>query len=145
MRLALAKFGYQQKFDAAQQEALARAFIIAPPTFDDQGAFGGWYVAQLVDLDKLPDFLDKVEIERMIRLPELEEVCQRDKLVLNKVVNVAVPGNQLLHIGEVKVAEDCCTDALQHDLDNGWSILAICPQPDQRRPDYILGKMKVPQ
>lgn len=28
------------------------------------------------------------------------------------------------------------------ELDAGWRILAVCPQPDQRRPDYILGRTK---
>lgn len=42
-------------------------------------------------------------------------------------------------VDQVKVLEDCCTDSLQRRLEEGWRILAICPQPHQRRPDYILG------
>ena len=36
--------------------------------------------------------------------------------------------------------EDVCTDVLQQELNNGWRIIAICVQADQRRPDYILGR-----
>lgn len=58
----------------------------------------------------------------------------------NARVNVHVPGMGLLAINTVKVVEDYCTDALQGWLLEGWRILAVAPQPDQRRPDYILGR-----
>ncbi|NQY58398.1 hypothetical protein [Cognatishimia sp.] len=58
----------------------------------------------------------------------------------NKKVNVHVPGDRLLSISEVTYGNDMCTEELQEKLDEGWHILSICPQPDQRRPDYILGK-----
>lgn len=57
----------------------------------------------------------------------------------NQLVNVAV-GGSTLHIDVVKVVEDYCTDQLQTELDSGWRIVAVCVQPNQRRPDYILGK-----
>ena len=57
----------------------------------------------------------------------------------NQLVNVAV-GGSTLHIDAVKVVEDYCTDQLQKELDSGWRIVAACVQPNQRRPDYILGK-----
>ena len=57
----------------------------------------------------------------------------------NQLVNVAV-GGSTLHIDAVKVVEDCCTNQLQEELDSGWRIVAVCVQPNQRRPDYILGK-----
>jgi len=41
----------------------------------------------------------------------------------------------------VQIREDYCTERLQDDLDSGWKILAICVQPDGRRPDYILGRV----
>lgn len=50
------------------------------------------------------------------------------------------PGLALHNVQQTMLAEDCCTDALQEHLANGWRILAIQPQPDQRRPDYILGR-----
>lgn len=50
------------------------------------------------------------------------------------------PNSALLSIAETKLMQDSCTDALQEQLAAGWRILAIQPQPDQRRPDYILGR-----
>lgn len=58
----------------------------------------------------------------------------------NNRVNVHIPGLGLLAITEVEVLKDACTAELQRELEKGWRILAICPQPDQRRPDYIIGK-----
>lgn len=56
------------------------------------------------------------------------------------VHQVHLPGNELLKIRQVEVLEDCCTDVIQKQLDEGWKIIAVCPQ-SSRRPDYILGKM----
>lgn len=50
------------------------------------------------------------------------------------------PGNALLAIAETKLLENSCTDALQEELAAGWRIIAVQPQPDQRRPDYVLGR-----
>lgn len=41
--------------------------------------------------------------------------------------------------------EDACTDQLQGALNSGWRIISACPQPDQRRPDYILGRFNPDQ
>jgi hypothetical protein len=59
--------------------------------------------------------------------------------VMNERVKVVVPGPALQTYDMVKVENDCCTDHLQRRLTEGWRILAISVQPDQRRPDYILG------
>ena len=47
-----------------------------------------------------------------------------------------------MKIDEVQVLTDCCTEALQGELDDGWRILAVCPPNAQRRPDYVLGKRR---
>jgi hypothetical protein len=60
----------------------------------------------------------------------------------NEKVSVHVPGLGLLLIDEVEVLYDCCTTKLQDHLEKGWRIIAACPQPDQRRPDYIIGRHK---
>ncbi len=56
------------------------------------------------------------------------------------LIQVAIPDLALMHITEVKVLEDCCTDALNDELECGWRIIAVCPPNSQRRPDYILGR-----
>ena len=45
-----------------------------------------------------------------------------------------------MNVKEVDVLYSPCTDKLQDWLDKGWRILSICPQPDERRPDYIVGR-----
>lgn len=61
-------------------------------------------------------------------------------LTFNEKCDVHVGGFALLNINETKVAEDCCTEALDEFMEKGWRILAVCVQPDQRRPDYVLGR-----
>jgi len=56
----------------------------------------------------------------------------------NDHVNVTVPDIGLFKVKSVRVLESACTDDLQSFLDDGWMILAVCPQA-ARRPDYVLG------
>lgn len=141
MRLASAKFGYQMTFDKSQQEALSKAFMVSRPTFTESGEYLEWYTPVLVDLDKLPQWVGKVEVDQFHTTPEIEELATRNNPVINKVVNVVVPDSPLFQMNEVKLLQDCCTDFLQQELDAGWRIISICPQPDQRRPDYVLGRV----
>lgn len=79
----------------------------------------------------------------MTKMDVLERaVTGASKQLFNQKCEVHVPGLGLLNVNETKVVEDYCTHALQNELDDGWRILAICPQPDQRRPDYVLGRTK---
>ena len=63
-----------------------------------------------------------------------------NNLNLNERCDVHMPGQALANYNSTCLLEDICTDELQRYLDNGWRIIAACPQPDQRRPDYILGR-----
>lgn len=58
----------------------------------------------------------------------------------NSKTNVHVGGGLITTYNDLLLKEDVCTDALQTELNNGWRIIAVCIQPDQRRPDYILGR-----
>lgn len=93
-----------------------------------------WYPAlDEVTLTKNSSFIDNVQSAIGERPP-----------AVNQHVHVAVPGNQLMNIKHVEVVLDMCTDMLGRKLAEGWCILAICPQPDQRRPDYVLGRSDSP-
>lgn len=48
----------------------------------------------------------------------------------------------LIQFNQVDVLEDCCTEHLMKMLDDGWRIISCLPQPSQRRPDYIIGRIK---
>lgn len=56
-------------------------------------------------------------------------------------VQIHVPDGPLMYVDEVKHLDNCCTDELQMELQEGWRILAVCPPNAQRRPDYILGRV----
>lgn len=58
----------------------------------------------------------------------------------NEKVEVHVPGFALTTYNRTMLLGDSCTDELQAALDQGWRIIACCPQPNSRRPDYILGR-----
>ncbi len=58
----------------------------------------------------------------------------------NTKCEVHIPNISMLMYNELMLKEDVCTDELQSELNSGWRIIAACPQPDQRRPDYILGR-----
>ena len=58
----------------------------------------------------------------------------------NERVEVHTPGAGLMLFNSTLLLENACSDELQMALDNGWRIIAACPQPDSRRPDYILGR-----
>jgi len=60
--------------------------------------------------------------------------------VYNEKCEVHMPGMALATYNETLLMEDACSDALQDCLNSGWRIIAACPQPNSRRPDYILGR-----
>ncbi len=61
----------------------------------------------------------------------------------NTKCEVHMPGQALSMYNDVLLLEDSCTDVLHEHLQGGWRIIAACPQPDQRRPDYILGRFNL--
>ena len=86
------------------------------------------------------DVKSEVDIASMIEASVASSVEAIGKLY-NEKTSSEQPGPSLLNVDETRLMEDACTNALQENLDNGWRILAVCPQP-QRRPDYVLGRKK---
>ena len=62
------------------------------------------------------------------------------QIQFNEKVNVHVAGFALMSINQMGYGEDMCTEEVQNVLNKGWRMLAVCVQPDGRRPDYIFGK-----
>lgn len=81
-------------------------------------------------------------MEQLLALNErcLDHLKRASEISWNEKCQAPVPGSSLVHIDRLMLCESPCTDALQGYLDAGWRIIAACPQPDSRRPDYILGK-----
>lgn len=69
-----------------------------------------------------------------------ELLSRTDSFNFNDKCEVHMPGQALSLYNETVLMENACTDALQANLNDGWRIICACPQPDQRRPDYILGR-----
>lgn len=57
----------------------------------------------------------------------------------NERCNVPVSDTFLHKVNQTMVLYDCCSDRLQEQIKKGWRIISVTPQPDQRRPDYVLG------
>ena len=81
-------------------------------------------------------------MEQLLALNEkcIEQLTRAGTLCFNEKVGVNQPGLGLNQYNSLMLAEDICTDSLQQYLDEGWRIIAACPQPDSRRPDYVLGR-----
>lgn len=91
-------------------------------------------------IKEIPEY--KVEETILHKLISLEEKLNHfdQAAQFNTKVGVHISDLGLLSVKEVTWLEDACTENLQDHLDNGWRILAVCPQPNSRRPDYVLGK-----
>lgn len=78
-------------------------------------------------------------VETQLQLLRAELARQAPPLVYNEHANAPVPDRGLFQIRQLHLVTDACTDHINRMLEDGWSIVAVCPQP-QRRPDYILGR-----
>lgn len=76
--------------------------------------------------------------QKLISMPGLNEPPK--PMGFNEVCQVHMPGQAMATFNDVMLLTDSCSDVLQESLAKGWRIIAACPQPDQRRPDYVLGR-----
>ena len=69
------------------------------------------------------------------------KVIKNSQHLFNQKLEVHQPNMPLFQYNEYIVESDCCTEILQDEyISKGWRVVCVCPQPDQRRPDYILGR-----
>ena len=94
---------------------------------------------QLTTTQDMSDLISKFELMAR-KMENLSSIVDSTQMHYNSKCEVHTPGNTLTVYNDVRVVEDKCTDELQELLNDGWRIIAACPQPDQRRPDYILGR-----
>ena len=80
--------------------------------------------------DRVSELMDKI----------VDKLLNASPQSFNNRVQAQQPGDFLTSVTETMLLEDCCTDNLQSHISRGWRIIAVQPQPDQRRPDYILGR-----
>ena len=88
------------------------------------------------------EILDQM-LDKNMKLLEryTEQITTFSKNTFNAKVGVHSGSSALQEYNQLMLVEDSCTDNVQSYLAEGWRIVAVCPQPDSRRPDYILGKV----
>lgn len=150
MKLARVQFG-SSKINEDQLAEVVAANIpffngLWVPKLHTDGSLDGWWAPHFIDISKFVLMTD-YKVEKVYNPPTVlnsaeawEALQPRPVPPVNTKINVAIGGLGLLAINDVKVEYDLCTDVLGQLLKKGWRILAICPQPDQRRPDYVLGR-----
>ena len=139
--LAKISFGYGKIFTLEERIELNKVlpFDKVDVTREESTSLYGDYIMFIEDALNFGTF----DVKDALRGPlseRLSNFTQRETSIVNEKCHVSVAGLGTLNIDTVQVAEDFCTEQLQYKLNEGWRILAICVQPDQRRPDYILGK-----
>lgn len=138
--LAKIQFSYSIKFTPAQQQQVMDLAFDAPFVVEDKDREIWSPIIMLIeDAMKFGPF----EVKQILQYHILDRISafqQREASVVNEKCKVIVPGLGTLTIDTVKACVDMCTERLQDELSQGWKIVAVCVQPDQRRPDYILGK-----
>lgn len=149
MRLVRAQFRGQtgeRVYTEAEQAAISAAYVdLEDKSFSfKDGKVDHWYQYVLWDLDGFPlEHIGELNDIKPVKInAKLSEVFEtRPNVVYNEHVKVVMPGIGLLQFDHVTVVYDTCTDELRSYLKLGWRIIAVCPQPDQRRPDYVLGRV----
>ena len=124
-----------------ESEAIGMAICNAEQAIELFGeGYCGSYVSHKEHIKLLYEVKSEVDIASMIEASVSSSVEAIGKL-FNEKTSSEQPGPSLLNVDETLLMEDACTNALQENLENGWRIIAVCPQP-QRRPDYVLGRKK---
>lgn len=148
MKLLKVRFGYGVVFSPEQRAILDSSCIgTVDPEWNEDGTMRNSYSCFVVDIGAMERLGTSCRAELLgvidnAATKRLAEFGQRNTTVVNEKCSVAVAGLGLLTVDEVKACEDLCTQKLQEELDDGWRILAVCVQPDQRRPDYVLGRTR---
>ena len=100
--------------------------------------------ARVADLDLV---LTRMQIAAA-RLEAQDALCLEEEITAqpgwNAKTQSPLSGPVLHSFNELMLCEDMCTDALQGHLNDGWRLIAVCPQ-ESRRPDYVLGRVAHPE
>lgn len=151
--LAVVEFQHDRVWTKEEQEALTEASLTSPKFYDEsmshyegQIQYGCELIMSLSNAAQFGEYKVIRYVGKAIskELNEFQEqlikMSGKAEPSLNQRLQVVVPSLGVLALNQVRVCVDMCTNSLQSELDDGWRIVAVCPQPDQRRPDYILGR-----
>ena len=82
----------------------------------------------------------KIDIEALADKISGSIIGKTTENIYNQRLEIHQPNSPLFMYNDYKVLTDICTEALQEEIDRGWRVVCVCPQPDQRRPDYIMAR-----
>lgn len=143
--MRIAKVSFKRDYVPTPEELMQINAAMVDPDIkvelDEEGKMP-WWSKHMVFMDKMPTI--PIEVERVVACDGplgLDTNTAARVPQINQKVNVQVPGLGLLLLNEVKALPDLCTNDLNLYLKEGWRIVAVCPQPDQRRPDYVVGRV----
>lgn len=94
------------------------------------------------------ELIDDLELEAWnaagfeVKMSNVRGLRTNNPDIHKTIYQISVANVGLMQIQRVEVLEDCCTNALQSELDRGWRILAVCPPNDARRPSYVVGHIE---
>jgi hypothetical protein len=148
--MSLVRLCCEQTYDLKPEEKEKLAAIWGEKIIKEQ-----WFSCEekIVDINDIPDWCASIKQITIKPLHTIKFVHQNAptlsqsseiKEFLKTVNQIVMPGFDLLNYGAIKVCTDECTNQIQADLDEGWRIIAVLPQPNQRRPDYILVRAQKP-
>lgn len=96
------------------------------------------------DINEIPpEILNGAEFSRLrtLELTNSKGDINAEEIALAmQTTQVHLPGNELMQIAEAFVMTNPCTEELNEQLQQGFRIIAVCPQIGQRRPDYVMGR-----
>ena len=95
----------------------------------------------LSDTDNIENTMKLIQQSVTLFEKQMEGLKEISSHHYNLKCNSPLADNYLMSVNQTMLLEDCCSDYLQKHLLEGWRIISICNQPNQRRPDYILGKV----
>jgi hypothetical protein len=97
-------------------------------------------IKQILDLDAEAQ-VHAIDLDKLASKIKDSLIGSNGDKLFNNRLEIHQPDIPLFTYNRFIHLDDCCTDILQEDyINKGYRVVACVPQPDQRRPDYILGK-----
>lgn len=114
-------------------------FIEVKFAMSDESRLRSDYVFKVKVNPPQADIFNMIETHTALMSKQFEQLSKFSTQKFNELCNVPNYDTSMQLINQVMLLENCCTDQLQKALSDGWRIIAVSPQPNQRRPDYVLG------
>lgn len=116
----------------------SRSMVITQQEFEQ---YYKWVeIKQFLDIDSSAQ-IQAIDLDKLAKAIGDQILGATGSNLFNQKLEIHQPNMPLFTYNDFTYVTDCCTEALMRDyIDKGYRVVAVCPQPDQRRPDYILGR-----